>query len=140
MANKIFLDINILVDFVDSTRAEHQTAKDLFNLIDEGKIQAYLSESVINTTAYLVRKAIPVNVFTKLIVRLLEFVNVLPCNDLIIEHACRIVKNDFEDAVLYSIALSNKLNFFITDDTKDFNKIAQPAVRVVSASEMLKLV
>jgi len=104
MANKIFLDINILVDFVDATRAEHQTAKDLFNLIEERKIQAYLSESVINTTAYLVRKAIHVKVFTNLIIRLLEFVDVLSCNNSVIEYACRIVKNDFEDAVLYIIA------------------------------------
>ncbi len=139
MAYKIFLDINILVDFVDSSRTEHQAAKDLFALIDESRVQAYFSESVINTSAYLVRKVIPVTIFNRLIVRLLQLVKVLPCSNLIVEQAYHLAKNDLEDSVLYQIALSNKLDFFITNNKKDFDKIAHPSLKVVSAREALNL-
>ena len=139
MAIKIFLDINIVVDFVDSLRPEHEAAKDLFNLIDSGKVQAYFSESVINTSAYLVRKVIPIGLFKELIINLLELIKVLPCNNLIIEQAYHLAKNDLEDAVLYQIAFANKMDFFITNNKKDFNKIAHPSLKVVSANEVVNL-
>ncbi len=139
MAYKVFLDINILVDFVDSSRKEHESAKNLFDSIDEGRIQAYFSESVINTSSYLVRKVIPVTIFNRLIVRLLGLVKILACTNLIVEEAYNLAKNDLEDAVLYQIALSNRLDFFVTNDKKDFNKIAHPSLKVVSAREALNL-
>ena len=139
MANKIFLDINIMVDFIDSSRQEHQAAKDLFNQIEQQNIQAYFSESVINTSGYLVRKVVPLPVFNKLILRLLELIKILPCSNIIVEQAYKNGKGDLEDAVLYQIALSNRLDYFITNDKKDFNKIAHPSLKVVSASEALAL-
>src|SRR5690349_16805136 len=101
MVYKAFLDINILIDFVDENRKEHLSASMLFQKITEGSISAYISESIINTTFYLTRKLAPVHSFSLFIQDALQIVTVLPCTNADILHACKIVKNDFEDAVLY---------------------------------------
>jgi predicted nucleic acid-binding protein len=139
MVYKAFLGINILIDFIDENRKEHLSANQLFHKIADGSLSAYVSESIINTTFYLTSKLASIQSFRLFIQDALQFLTFLPCTNADILHACNIVKNDFEDAVLYGIALSNKMNFFITTDSKDLNKIAQPAVKVVSASQMLTL-
>ena len=138
MENKVFLDINILVDLIDASRVGHQSAKDLFSLIEKGKVRGYFSESIINTTAYLVKKVVPAILFNKLMKRLSQLIKVLPCTNLIIEQACKQVKNDFEDAVLYQIAIVNKMDFFITSDIKDFKNIEHAVLPVVTAANFLK--
>ena len=55
MAYKVFPDINIIIDFFQRTRALHEEAKQLFFDIADGKALGYFSESVINTTAYILR-------------------------------------------------------------------------------------
>ncbi len=56
MVYKAFLDINILIDFIDKTRKEHLSANLLFNNVIEGNLSGYISESIINTAFYLTRK------------------------------------------------------------------------------------
>lgn len=111
MAHKIFLDINILVDFLDRDREEHTPAKQLFEAIENKKIKAYFSESVINTTAYVIRKKIKVDIFKQLMFDLLLLVKVLPCTNVIVKEAYFNAKNDLEDAVLYQIALNHQLYY-----------------------------
>lgn len=41
MAYKAFLDINIIVDFIDESRKEHAGASLLFTKITEGKLSGY---------------------------------------------------------------------------------------------------
>ena len=139
MGYKAFLDINIIVDFVDSNRQEHVSAHLIFNKMAEGKLSGYISESVVNTTFYLTRKLTTIQTFCHFIEDMLDILTILPCTNKIVLQSCVLAKNDLEDAVLYQIALSNKLDFFITNDKKDFNKIAHPNLKVVSASEVLAL-
>lgn len=140
MAHKIFLDINILVDFLDRDREEHTSAKQLFEAIENKKIKAYFSESVINTTAYVIRKKIKVDIFKQLMFDLLLLVKVLPCTNVIVKEAYFNAKNDLEDAVLYRIALNHQLDYFITSDQKDFKKLAHQSLPVYSARSFLSLI
>ena len=139
MAYKAFLDINILVDFIDKGRKEHSNAVLLFKAIAERRVTGYISESVVNTAYYLTQKLISLPQFVLFINDTLQILKVLPCTNAIITGASAIAKNDFEDAVLYQIALSNQLNFFITNDTKNYRKIAHPALKIVSAKELITL-
>ncbi|MDQ2751533.1 MAG: PIN domain-containing protein, partial [Bacteroidota bacterium] len=123
MAYKAFLDINIVVDFIDESRKEHLSSHLLFNEIAEGNLLGYISESVVNTTFYVTRKQTTVHNFCLFMQDVLDILKILPCTNESVEQAYNIAKNDLEDAVLYQIALSNKMDFFITNDKKDFNKI-----------------
>lgn len=139
MATKVFIDVNIMIDFFDGDRKEHDAAKQLFRLIENGKITAYISESVLNTTAYLVRKSIPIAIFKQLIKELIEFIYVLPCTNGVVKEAYEHAKNDLEDAVLYYLALAHETDYFITSNKKDFNKLATAKLPVLSSRELLKL-
>jgi predicted nucleic acid-binding protein len=55
MVYKVFLDTNIIIDFFQKSRDLHHEAKQIFFDIADGKISGYFSESVINTTAYILR-------------------------------------------------------------------------------------
>lgn len=140
MAYKIFLDINIMADFLDTGRKEHIAAKELFLAIEKRKVKAYFSESVVNTTGYLLRKIIEIDAFKVLIADLLALIIVLPCSNTIVKNAYLNAKNDLEDAVLYQIALSGKLDYFITNDNKDFQKLANQALPILSAGKFLELI
>lgn len=139
MAYKAFLDINILVDFIDKGRKEHANAILLFKAVIEEKVIGFISESVINTAYYLMQKLISLEQFISFINDTLQVLKVLPCSNAIIISASVNAKNDFEDAVLYQIALTNRLDFFITNDKKDFSRIAHPALKIVSAKELINL-
>jgi len=140
MAYKVFLDINILVDFLDMDRKEHAPAKELFEAIEKRQIKAYFSESIINTTAYIIRKRIKIDTFKQLMSDLLLLIKVLPCTNPIVLEAYKNAKNDLEDAVLYQIALNNKMDYFITSDNKDFEKLADKSLPIFSAKKLLELI
>ncbi len=140
MAYKIFLDVNIMADFLDTDRKEHFTATALFSAIEKQKIKAYFSESVINTTGYILRKIIEVDVFKTLMADLLKIIKVLPCTNEMVKAAYLNAKNDLEDAVLYQLAISGKLDYFITNDNKDFQKLANPSLPILSAEKFLELI
>jgi predicted nucleic acid-binding protein len=56
MAYNVFLDTNIVLDFFHYERPFHNDAVQLFQYIDENKIIAFYSESVLTTMAYVLRK------------------------------------------------------------------------------------
>jgi len=139
MATKIFLDINVVIDFFDPHRAEHSNAVKLFSAIDDGKISAYVSESVVNTSVYLLRKQLTLKQLREVLSDILSLVKLLPCSHDIYLDSFSLAGNDLEDAFLYQLALSNRLDYFITEDKKDFRKFANPALPVISTKDFLTI-
>lgn len=140
MVCKIFLDINIVADFLDEERPEHASALILFDKIEKRQVQAYFSESVVNTACYVMRKIASATVLKDFIKGLLSFIGYLQSSPDTILSAYHIAKNDLEDAVLYQIALENKLDYFVTSDIKDYKKIEHPLLPVVSSKKMLSII
>ena len=56
MVNKIFLDINIIVDYVEERTNELDAIKEIIYLAELGKIELFISESIIATSIYLLQK------------------------------------------------------------------------------------
>ena len=139
MAYKIFLDVNILVDFFDGSRQHHEPTKQLMQKIEDEIIAGFVSESVINTTVYLIQKGYAPKDLRKIINDLSGILFVLPCSNKTIQAACLLPMNDLEDAVLYQLALENKLDYFLTHDKGAYKKLTTPILPVVTAKEFLKL-
>lgn len=139
MAYSIFLDVNVVADFLDNQRPEHDTAVTLFRNIEDKVTHAYCSESVVNTTSYILRKLMPFAEFKNLMIELVNVVNILPCTNDTVINGYHIAKNDLEDAVLYQIALENKMDYFVTSDIKDYKKIAHPLLPVINSKQMVVL-
>lgn len=140
MAYKIFLDTNILIDLLDDERLHHTNAIRLINEAENGNCTMYVTESVLNTTAYLVRKDYPTQKLIPLFNHLLSFVEVIPVNTITYQMGLHKAVNDIEDAILYAAALAENLNYFITNDLKDLRKLEVPKLPVLQAKDFIKLI
>jgi predicted nucleic acid-binding protein len=56
METKVFLDTNIIIDYLLETRHEHLISKKIISHCYNGLLQGCISETVITNTAYVVRK------------------------------------------------------------------------------------
>ena len=65
MNKRIFLDTNILIDFLDDDRAYHNKAKESFLKIIEDGYVVYISEDMINTIYYVLKGNSKVLLFFK---------------------------------------------------------------------------
>jgi predicted nucleic acid-binding protein len=138
MAYKIFLDINILIDLLDEQRLHHSSAVELIHKAENNICLAHVTESVLNTTAYLIRKDYPPAKLIALFNHLLSFTQVIPVDTITYSAGLQKAVNDIEDAVIYAAALKHKLDFFITNDLKDFKKLEQPYLPIVQAKSFLQ--
>lgn len=139
MSIKIFLDINIVVDFFDSSRSNHKDAKALITFIENGELSGCISESVINTSVYLLQKGFSFNELKDNMSELVCMLTVLPCTNNSIKQAYLLPTTDLEDAVLYQLAFENNVNYFVTSDKKDFKKLSSILLPVVTGKDVLKL-
>ena len=139
MAIKVFLDTNIVIDFFEPFRPEHQWAVSVFSKIENNGIDAYLSESVLNTSAYILRKQYSTASLRELLSHMLSFTKIIACNNDFYIRSLNLPGTDIEDAVLYQLALEKRLDFFITSNKKDFNRFSSPLLPILNARELIKL-
>ena len=140
MAFKVFLDTNIVVDFFVASRPLHKNAVKIINAIEDGFLKGYVSESVINTTSYLVRNSKQVDAYRQEMMNMMSILKVLHCTNDTVIAGFKNGKNDLEDAVLYQIALENKIEYFITSNIKDLKRLEQMKLPVLSSNEVLELI
>ncbi len=139
MAYKIFLDTNILVDFLQPVRSFHEDAQELFLNLSKDIFIAFISESVITTTPSLIRKDYSAVELHTILHNLNQKLKILSCTNLLISAALQQNPPDFEDALLYQIALHHQMDYFVTSNTKDFKKIQQAILPVIRAKELNKI-
>ncbi len=107
---KVFIDTNILLDFFDHKRSQHDSAKELVYFLLRNKIKIVFSEDMISTIIYLVRKDKEAQ--RALITNFDEITydsNIIICSfgEMVIRNACNFfLKNggDFEDVLQYFCA------------------------------------
>jgi predicted nucleic acid-binding protein len=117
MAPKIFLDTNILLDFLLKRQGELEEIKSIFNAGVDKSLDIYVSESVLTTTIYFLQKQ---NIDALAVAReLMPDLFILPLTKGIFSYPIETFK-DTEDGILYFIALDHKLDYFITRNTDDF--------------------
>ena len=134
MANKIFLDTNIVIDFIIKREFELSSTEQIFNSIHNNELEAYISESVISTSIYLLRqyKIDSLEVFRDLC----KFIHVVPFNRNILFMSVEKI-SDKEDGLLYFLASHHKMNYFITRNKKDFTYCI-PSLPVLTPNEFIK--
>jgi predicted nucleic acid-binding protein len=139
MVYKVFLDTNIIIDFLQPVRPFHDEAQMLFMHLTKDSFIAYISESVITTTSYLIRKEYSANEINAIIKNLNLKLKILSCTNAFVIAALQQNPPDFEDALLYQVALHHQMDYFVTSNVKGFKKIQQPLLPVIRARELNKL-
>ena len=135
MDYKIFLDSNIIVDLLMERKYELDAINEIFILAGKEKISLYISESIIVTTFYLLRKEKkidPLAAFREMF----KAMHVISFSKDILYYSLEKYK-DKEEGLLYFLAHKAKMNYFITQNVKDFS-FQFPSLPVISPTNFIK--
>ena len=137
----IFIDTNVVIDFLADRRPFSLDAARLFDLALEGKSKIYISAVSYNNIYYILRQSLTNNATIKLLEELAEMTEIADVTGDIIRKSLKTDFKDYEDAIQYYCALGiGKIDFIVTRNTKDFKKstisVLTPAEAVVSLNSI----
>ena len=135
MANhKLFLDVNIILDYTLEREGELKEIEALFEMAEAEKVELYISESVLATVLYFLQKS---KLDGLAILRELSTViNFIPFRKDVLFFSLEQYK-DLEDGLLYFIAAKANMDYFITRNIKDFS-FTLPSLPVTTPAKFLK--
>ncbi len=135
---QIFLDTNVIIDFLANRSPFSITAAQIFNLSVIGKIKLYISAVSYNNIYYILRQTLSNVQAMKLLNELCEMTEIADVNKSTIMQSLKADFKDFEDAIQYHCALQiGKIDIIITRDTKDFKKSQLPVMNPEEAISYL---
>jgi predicted nucleic acid-binding protein len=134
---QIFIDTNVIIDFLANRQPFSDAAAQLFELAKQNKIKIYISAISINNTYYILRKVATHNKAIHLISEIGEYIEIQDLNRQIILKALRSDFGDFEDAIQYFSAMkTGNIDIIATRNEKDFKKSEIP---VMAPDTIIKL-
>ena len=118
----ILIDTNVVLDFILHRQPFYTAAENIIETADLKIISAYVSASSVTDVYYLARRELrDRNLALQLLKNFLKIVKVAAVSEKEIESALDLSWRDFEDAVQYSVAKSNEMDYIITRNTEDFS-------------------
>ena len=135
MAVKIFLDANVLVDY--ALRREHfEDASAIISMVVNGRVNGYISSSVLHITGYWLTKGIGSEEAKEFLLLLLNDIEVIDIPHEIAVIALSSRFKDIEDAIQYYTAIHHRLDYFISND-KGLKKDGIPILPVYTPKEFI---
>jgi len=134
---QIFIDTNVVIDFLADRRPFSEYAAILFQLAKEKKINIFISAVSFNNIYYILRKVTSHKKALILISEIEDYVGIQETNRMILRKATKSDFNDFEDAIQYFSAIElGAIDIITTRDLKGFKKSELP---VLSPETTVKL-
>ena len=125
----IFLDTNVIIDFLADRRPFSLTAAEIFNASLSGNVKIFISAVSYNNIYYILRQSVSHTGTIKLLGELSEMTEIVDVTKTVIKKSLKSAFKDFEDAIQYNCALTiNKIDFIVTRDSKDFKKSTLPVM------------
>ncbi|MCY7293518.1 MAG: PIN domain-containing protein [Ferruginibacter sp.] len=135
----MFLNTNIVIDFLADRRPVSLSAAKVFNYSLQGKVKVYISAVSYNNIYYILRQSLTSSDTIKLLDGLCVMTEIADVTKAIIKASLKTDFKDFEDAIQFNCALSiNKLDFIVTRDTKAFKKSTLPVLTPEQAISSLE--
>ncbi len=110
MAASVFLDANIILDFL-LKRKDYEDARKVMVLMLEKKVKAVISPSILHIVSYWLTKAYGSAKSKDLLLLLLSDVVIIDANREVVNLALTSQIDDIEDALQYYTALHHKIDF-----------------------------
>lgn len=135
--HRLFIDSDIILD-VFARRAPHfADSATLLTLIEDKKISGFSSPLVFANIYYILRKLKSKEYALQSLRKLRILIDILPMNQLHIDHALNSNFTDFEDALQHYSAKSGKMDFIITRNKNDYK---HGSITVCTPTEYLTLI
>lgn len=135
---KVFLDTNIILDFLGERETFYEPAAKVVTLADIKKIKIYTSAVSIATTYYLLAKYENHEIAVEKIRKFKVLCNISIINDEVINKALNSKFKDFEDSIQYFSAIACGCSTIITRNEKDFKNALIPIMDSISFLEGFK--
>ena len=135
---KLFLDTNVLIDFIMERPLFYDPAAMIVSYAFEKKVSICVSTLSIVTANFICveRCKMPIDIFRRKIDFLRAFIEVCSVDSSDIYHSYDAGWKDFEDGVQYYSALRSGSDYLVTRNSKDFE---ESAIKVVSTEEACSL-
>lgn len=133
----ILIDTNVVLDFILHRQPFYTAAENIIETANLKIISAYVSASSVTYVYYLARRELrDRNLALQLLKNFLKIVKVAAVSEKEIESALNLSWRDFEDAVQYSVAKSNEIDYIITRNTEDFS---DSEISIVTPEDFIKI-
>lgn len=119
MIQKLFLDTNIIIDFL-ANREEYEPAANILQLGIEGEVELYITGLTVANISYILRTTIGKDRLKDSLQKLCRFIHIAPITEQEINMAYTTENPDLEDAIQYFAATSVNADIIITRDPKHF--------------------
>ena len=125
---KVFIDTNVMIDFLGERESFFVEASEILSLADEGKIDVYCSSLSYSNAAYVLsRYYVKEDVVDKLS-KFHQLCHTATVDDTVVSEALESGFADFEDALQYYSASLANVDVIVTRDTKHFKNTHIPAI------------
>jgi predicted nucleic acid-binding protein len=131
---KVFLDSDIVLDALLRRVPFYLPAINLMDLAHNNRINVYTSSVAFVNVNYFLNKA-KIDNRIDVLIQLRSIVDIINIDAIIVDQALSSIFTDFEDAVQYYAAVSAKVDFIITRNTKDYTHSDIP---VLTAEQFLQ--
>jgi predicted nucleic acid-binding protein len=138
MAFRIFLDVEVLLDFtLKREDRAYATARQLIEWAVKGRVQVFVTATVIRDIGRALTKAYGVDQAKELLLALLAEIQIIDAGYETTVNALHSRMGDIPEALSYYTALHHRLDYFITRDT-NLSKAAIPVLPVCTPEEFIK--
>lgn len=120
--NKIFLDSDIVIDFLTGRAPFSETILKIINASTKTSIQLHVSSLTFNNVYYIISNVESKNRAKKKIEKLNKLVKVLNVGQKVIDLAIQSKFKDFEDAIQNFCASESGIEILITRNVKDYKE------------------
>lgn len=119
---RLFLDANVLIDFMGERIAYYPQAATLFSFAAEQKCEITVSSLSMVTASYICceRGKMPLSLWTDKVNAMSDFVELSSVDSSDIFLSCNAGWDDFEDCVQYHVAKKCECDAIVTRNTNDF--------------------
>jgi predicted nucleic acid-binding protein len=134
----IFIDTDVIIDFLIDREPHSREAAIIFTLIEQKKLKGYVSSLTFGNLYYVLRKIESHNKVIAKLDSISRLLTILKVDQQIIKFAIASGFPDFEDSIQYNCALNyKKIDVLITRNIKDYKGSQIP---VMTPAIYLKMV
>ena len=126
---KVIIDTNVAMDFMSDRQPFSDAAEKVFTMCCSELVDGYMTANSFCDLQYILGKYLRDREQLKSILSFwLHFIRIMDTGDADMRYALASDIDDYEDAVIASVAERNRCDYIITRNTKDFEHSPVPAV------------
>ncbi|MCT8335887.1 PIN domain-containing protein [Leptospira sp. 85282-16] len=120
MIRNVYLDSDIIIDYLYAREPFFQESVQLISLIENKQIKGSISSLIVWNIFYILAKYTNEKTARELIKEFITIIEIIPIDEKIIYQGLNSSIKDFEDSIQYFAAKSKKIGYIITRNKKDY--------------------